>query len=90
MAFPHDVTPELRRWISACGTSVMKTWLELHDRSKPKGLRERLDRKAYEERLKREGLSAWAEPDEITGDADASEARTPRCGVPCRDRSSGR
>ena len=55
MSFPHDVSPELRRWINARGTRVMKTWLELHDRSKPKGLRERLDRKTYEERLKREG-----------------------------------
>ena len=74
MGFPQDVSPELRRWINACSTTVMKTWLKLHNRSKRKGLRERLDRKAYEERLEREGLSAWAQPDDVTGGGDGSGA----------------
>ena len=60
--FPHYVSAELRRWIRDCGTQVQRQWLHNHDRSRPKGLRERLNPQAHRERLNDEGLGGWWTP----------------------------
>lgn len=62
--FPWSVSPELRTWISRRGTAVQKQWLDLHDRSMPRGLRERLNPQAHRARLRAQGLEAWYVPDD--------------------------